>query len=308
MSKKTVMKCVSLCLLFLTSIYPNLLFAKERFPHLPRFEERNIAAEKLRAKQVEELARRSRNTPSRKPMTTKWPEPPPACPIVNDTYINSIDMEFKWIPPGTFTMGSSEEDTGFDPVTDLPLKDNMVVHKGFWMAKYEVRQMDWKKIGDRNYKVTVPDRPVGVSYENVRVFLENLNQDEQVFEYRLPSEFEWEYACRATSKQERYGHIDDVAWYVKNCSATQSVMLKKPNKWGLYDMLGNQIEFCADVYLPASAGHPINQRPRKGTGNRVGRGYAYLHKASRIRHGARTWLGNAGHACYGLRVVLEHPY
>ncbi|MEQ9438726.1 MAG: SUMF1/EgtB/PvdO family nonheme iron enzyme [Cyclobacteriaceae bacterium] len=67
--------------------------------------------------------------------------------------------------------------------------------------------------------------------------------------YRLPTEAEWEYACRAGSREIRYGELDKIAWYKENSQkTTHDVGLKAPNPWGLYDMLGNVWEWCSDIY------------------------------------------------------------
>ncbi|WP_327118140.1 formylglycine-generating enzyme family protein [Nocardia sp. NBC_01730] len=69
--------------------------------------------------------------------------------------------------------------------------------------------------------------------------------------YRLPSEAEWEYACRAGTSDVRYGDLDEIAWYRDNSGgAVQDVATKAPNAWGLYDMIGNVWEWCWDVYDP----------------------------------------------------------
>ncbi len=73
--------------------------------------------------------------------------------------------------------------------------------------------------------------------------------------YRLPTEAEWEYACKAGSNKPRYGELSDIAWYEENSEGTtHSVGLKKPNDWGLYDMLGNVWEWCEDLYDPEVCG------------------------------------------------------
>jgi len=67
--------------------------------------------------------------------------------------------------------------------------------------------------------------------------------------FRLPTEAEWEYACRAGTQSSRYGELDEIAWYAENsCDQLQPVGLKQPNTWGLHDMLGNVWEWCADQY------------------------------------------------------------
>lgn len=79
--------------------------------------------------------------------------------------------------------------------------------------------------------------------EDVAILIKNANG------YRLPTESEWEYACKAGTKKPRYGELKEIAWYEKNSSGSpHTVGLKKPNDWGLYDMLGNVWEWCEDLY------------------------------------------------------------
>ncbi len=78
---------------------------------------------------------------------------------------------------------------------------------------------------------------------------EGADRDETANGFCLPTEAQWEYACRADTGKVRYGDIDEIAWYAANSAgSTQDVGLKKPNSWGIYDMLGNVWEWCEDLY------------------------------------------------------------
>ncbi len=78
---------------------------------------------------------------------------------------------------------------------------------------------------------------------------EKVSLDSQANGFRLPTEAEWQYACQAGVKDIRYGELDEIAWVKENSnSQTQNVGQKKPNEWGLYDMLGNVWEWCSDIY------------------------------------------------------------
>lgn len=80
---------------------------------------------------------------------------------------------------------------------------------------------------------------------------EQVSWDHTANGYRLPTEAEWEYACRAGTAGPRYGELDEIAWYVDNSDGRpHAVGLKAPNPWGLYDMLGNAFEWCWDLYDP----------------------------------------------------------
>jgi formylglycine-generating enzyme required for sulfatase activity len=130
------------------------------------------------------------------------------------------------------------------------------IDKPYYIGKFEVTQLQWEKVMGSNpstfnqalLKVDTRNFPVeSVSWKDVQAFIKKLNQLDTVYQYRLPTEFEWEYAARA-------GAQDDIAWDEINKVAviakTTPAMVgsKQPNAWGLYDMLGNVWEWVADVY------------------------------------------------------------
>jgi formylglycine-generating enzyme required for sulfatase activity len=162
---------------------------------------------------------------------------------------NSIGMEFVKIPAGEFQMGSEEHSCG-NPVHRVNIPE------AFYMGKYPVTQKQWKAVmGNNPSHFKGDDRPVEyVSWYDVLGFVEKLNELEGTDKYRLPSEAEWEYACRAGTTT-RYSFGDSEAklrkygWYDGNSRReTHPVGKKKPNPWGLYDIHGNVWEWCQDKW------------------------------------------------------------
>jgi len=150
-----------------------------------------------------------------------------------------------WIPAGEFMMGSNSGKADEKPVHGVRIM------KGFWMGKYEVTQGEWRDVrgGNPSNLKKGNHYPVErVSWQDVQGFIRRLNARTGQ-EFRLPTEAEWEYASRAGTSGERYGDIDDIAWYDQNSGgSTQPVGRKAPNAFGLYDMLGNVWEFVQDWY------------------------------------------------------------
>ncbi len=182
------------------------------------------------------------------------PEPEPKSSPINSGGIatgtirkNSIGMELVWIPPGEFAMGSENGEADEKPVRKVTIRE------GFWMGKYEVTQAQWESVMGSNpsiFKDCGKECPVeNVSWDDAKQFIAKLNTKGDGYVYSLPSESEWEYAARAGTNGDRYGNIDDIAWYTGNSgSSTHPVGGKLPNSFGLYDMLGNVWEWVEDIY------------------------------------------------------------
>lgn len=177
------------------------------------------------------------------------------------TITNSIGMEFMLIPAGEFLMGCSDGDTlCYD---DEKPQHKVRITKPLYMSKYEVTQGQWKKVIGSNpsrFKDCGADCPVeSVSWKDAQQFIQKLNDTSfrdrsagQKGTYRLPAEAEWEYAARAGTNTIWYGNLDEIAWYNENSGiTTHSVGKKRPNAFGLYDMLGNVWEWTADRYDPS---------------------------------------------------------
>ncbi|MCI5135132.1 MAG: formylglycine-generating enzyme family protein [Candidatus Electrothrix sp. AW2] len=154
-------------------------------------------------------------------------------------------IEFVYVPKGCFLMGSDNEED------EKPPHD--VCLDAFWMGKYEVTQGQWKAVmGDNPAWFKKGDHyPVeSVSWDMVQNFIRMLNRQSGK-QFRLPTEAEWEYACRGNDGGEYCGgdDLDALAWYAGNSKdSTQPVGLKRPNGFGLHDMSGNVWEWCADWY------------------------------------------------------------
>jgi formylglycine-generating enzyme required for sulfatase activity len=191
--------------------------------------------------------------------STPPPVPPPAPAIESIT--NTLDMTFNKIPAGTFLMGSPENEEGRE---DDEHQHKVTISKAFYMQTTEVTQGQWQAVmgtepwkGNPDAKMDADHPAVNVSWGAALQFCSELGKQEEV-EYRLPTEAEWEYACRAgTTTMYSFGNdvaqLGQYAWHKKNASAVgeghgQRVGQKLPNPWGLYDMHGNVWEWCQDLW------------------------------------------------------------
>ena len=164
--------------------------------------------------------------------------------------VNDVEFAFRWAPPGSFMMGSpeSEKDREYDEI-----QHRVVLSKGFWIMETQVTQKQWFLIMGNNPSNFQGDNlPVeNVTRKECKIFCRKVG-------LKLPTEAQWEYACRAGSTGAFAGNLDTMAWYSDNSGGTtHPVGTKKPNAWGLYDMHGNVSEWCSDRY----GGYPRPTKP-----------------------------------------------
>ena len=226
---------------------------------------------------------------------------------LGDRVTNSIGMELLYIPPGKFTMGSpeSEKDRNDD---EYPV--DVVLSQGFWLGKHEVTQGEFTKVmgttpwkGEEYGKEGANFAASYISHDDAAEFCRKLTESERksgrlgaTQAYALPSEAQWEYACRggeptAYSFGATDAKLGEFAWSAKNAYGVDEfahpVGLKKPNPFGLYDMHGNVSEWCRDEY---NAHLPGGTNPEvKGPGKkRVLRGGSWAGLSEYCRSAARN--------------------
>ena len=193
-----------------------------------------------------------------------------------------------FIPPGTFRMGSPEDEV--DRYYWEGPQTAVTISRGYWLGKYEVTQGEYLAVMGSNpsYFTGNPNSPVEtVSWYDATDYCTKLTQRERAAGriatncvYRLPTEAEWEYGCRAwTSTRFSYGddpgytELTKYAWYSDNSSGeTHPVGQKLPNPWGLYDMHGNVWEWCQDWLDLYLGGIAVDPQGRSTGSARVTRG------------------------------------
>jgi formylglycine-generating enzyme required for sulfatase activity len=177
-------------------------------------------------------------------------------------------MKLARIPAGKFKMGSTNYHES--PVHEV------TISRAFWMGVFHVTQAQYEAVMGGNpscFKNAGSYAPVEcVTWNEARAFCQILTGMEGGgMEYRLPTEAEWEYACRAGTEGETYGPLDAIAWHLGNSGkTTHPVGQKRPNAFGLYDMLGNVWQWCQDWSAFYSAG-PVTdpQGPSTGSGGGI---------------------------------------
>lgn len=238
-------------------------------------------------------------------------------PVIGQLWqIPDLEMKLVYVSPGSFQMGSNDGEITEKPVHLVTFKN------GYWIGKYEVTQNEYYDIM-RNIQSNLKrgDKPEEmISWDDAVNFCLELTARERSanrlpdgYEYRLPTEAEWEFAARGGVASKGYKHsgsnnIDEVAWYYDNAgSVTHDVGLKAANELGIHDMNGNVWECCLDDWHDNYNDAPADgSRWGDGTGvYRVFRGGSWNSYAKIARPATRVYY-SPGHRYYriGFRVVL----
>lgn len=224
--------------------------------------------------------------------------------------INHPDFQFSKIPAGIFVMGSPKYE-GYNH--DGEEQRLVAITKSFELMKWPVTNEFYNFIVKNKSNIDKCPK-TDISWYNAVKFCEKLSELDPEYNYRLPTEAEWEYACRAGTTGPCYDALDDIAWYSKNSQGKKPVGLKKPNAFGLYDMLGNVWEWCNDWYAveDSCSNIFINKNrliyinptgPLSGS-SRVSRGGSRINVARNVR-AAHRGLHVPGHrtGVLGFRVA-----
>jgi formylglycine-generating enzyme required for sulfatase activity len=269
---------------------------------------------------------------------------------------NRLKMKFVWCPPGSFIMGDVDvareplkkgdaaepalkDKSGRQPGATLEISPVKVeLTRGYWLGQYEVTQSQWKEMmgsdpwRDEKFTTEGDDIPAThIDWTEAMWFCDKLTEAERAgrrlpegWEYTLPTEAQWERACRALTQSrfsfgEEESKLEEYAWFYDNAWNTPEkhahrIGQKKPNPWGLYDMHGNVWEWCRDWYEPSRRPAPADFKLPGGRDpevtkpgfNRVLRGGGWDFIARDCRSAARDGLGGLNRSWYvGFRVVLS---
>ena len=213
-------------------------------------------------------------------------------------YIEEIEIRFRWIPPGEFMMGSPPDEPERDD--DEGPQHRVRFEQGFWLAETACTQALWQAVmGENPSRFEGEENPVeNVSWNYAKRFIEEINRLHPGLELRLPSEAEWEYACRAGATT-RYWFGDEIdhskANFGRKKRGTVPVKRYPKNPWGLYQMYGNVWEWCEDAWRDNYQGAPADGQPWQTGGDQE---WAVLRGGSWFSHGGGL---RSAYRLHGLR-------
>lgn len=258
--------------------------------------------------------------------------------------VAGITQWLRWIPQGCFQMGAPQDEPGRSAAEGPP--QEVTFRHGFFLAESPCTQALWQAVlGHNPSRFKSPGRPVEqVSWEDCQRFLVRLNGLVPGLNVRLPTESQWEYACRAGTAtygasleilgERNAPALDPIAWYGGNCGrgfelvdgedisdwkerqyedpigGTHAVGQKVPNRWGLYDMLGNVFEWCAaEGTTSASAAESAVAGGSENSLERPCRGGSWFHPARFVRAAYRLRTGSEVRNDYlGFRFARDHDW
>lgn len=241
--------------------------------------------------------------------------------------VDDATFDFRWCPPGEFTMGSTEDFR--DEYGEQFVPPHQVrLTQGFWLLETEVTQAHFVTIMNENpsfwrgrgglHRGSV--HPVErVSWLDANEFCAKLSSMSADYDFRLATEAEWEYACRAGNSECRYGPITEIAWVFENTdqgdgsTGHREVATRLANNWGLHDMLGNVSEWCLDWHGPPTLEDSVDPAgPMAGDRHVVRGGNCMADTGELAREGcclagARGPIGqpDTAHRLIGFRIVAE---
>ena len=223
--------------------------------------------------------------------------------------VGHVALKMRWIPEGECWVGAPPSEEGRHD--SEPPRRRVTIRNGFWLAEVPCTVPLWNAIMHRVAPADPPEQPVtGEPWSAVSSFVQRLNERVPGLDARVATEVEWEYACRAGTEGPRYGPLSAIGWNGSyNGDAPPTVRQRLPNAWGLHDMLGLILEFCADAY----------NAEEDAEGPRALRGASWKFKPRDVRAAGRrrfkeqfassdkvgfrlAWDGH-----HGIRLLFQHP-
>ncbi len=234
--------------------------------------------------------------------------------------VGGVTQRFVWIEPGSFLMGSPEDEAGR---YDDEAQHEVTLTKGFWLADTACTQELWQAVMGENpsaFKNNTHNPVENVSWYDVQQFIERLNLLVPGLCARLPTEAEWEYACRAGSTTP-FSFGDELTPELVNYDSQYSyacgvqgerrgttvpVKTLPANAWGLYEMHGNVYEWCADRYGDYANDPQVNPQGPPSVVSRVVRGGSWVSSGGSVRSAGRYWIEPGGRYLHvGFRIAAD---
>ena len=249
---------------------------------------------------------------------------PPISAETSETITNALGMTFVRLPAGNFIMGTLSEATDalLNHYPEAPREwfraetpqHLVTISQPFYLSMHPVTQAQWEAVMGNNPSQFkgFSARPVeNVSWNDAQQFLMRLSAADDRYTYALPTEAQWEYACRAGSTSahsfgDNEAHLGDYAWYRDNADGTtHPVGEKRPNAWGLYDMHGNVWEWCQDWYSEYTADSMTDPGGPNAGVARVIRGGSWDSEAQYARSARRErYQANGQSQILGFRCLI----